>query len=190
MKSTFWHLVSALIVCIVVLVGYGIWYGAITAKSAVVADLQNQIDAKTETAHRITAARATLAGIAGDEATVQNFFVPESGVVAFIDVLEKKGKVHGAAVSVSSVATAGTPAQPTIAFAFTIEGTFDAVMRTVGSIEYAPYDLSVSALSLSQGDKRSWHADIKLLVGSVPAARSSARESSTIILSLLHHAHL
>lgn len=76
-------------------------------------------------------------------------------------------------MSVLSVSTSGTVAQPTLAFTLTVKGTFDAVMRTVGSIEYAPYDLSITALTIAQDDKNSWHADLKLSVGSVSAARAA-----------------
>lgn len=172
MKSPFFHFFGALVLCMVVLIGYGVWYAAIAAKSAAVADLQNNIDAKTETVSRIAAARATLAGIASDETAVQSYFVPETGVVAFIDALEARGRAQGVVVNVLSVSAAGTPREPSLALSLTIRGTFDAVMRTVGSIEYAPYALSVSTLSLAKYDKNDWQADLTLLVGSVPATIS------------------
>jgi hypothetical protein len=40
-------------------------------------------------------------------------------------------------------------------------------MRTIGIIEYAPYDLLLSDLSVGQDDENEWHADLKILVGSV-----------------------
>jgi hypothetical protein len=171
MKSPFSLLVVAIVICILVLTGYGVWYSAISAKSADVADLQSSIDTKTETVNRIAATRATLAGIADDEATVQGYFVPETGVVAFINALEARGKEQGASISVLSVSTSGTSARPTLTLMLSIKGTFDEVMRTIGSIEYAPYDLSVSTLSIAQDATSVWHADLKLLIGSVPAAR-------------------
>ncbi len=173
MKSPFSHIIIAFILCIVAIAGYGMWYAAISAKSAEVASLQNQIDTKTETVNRIAATRATLASVANDEATVQSYFVPEASVVAFINSLEAYGKTPGAVVSVLSVSTSGTAAQPSLAFTLTVKGTFDAVMRTVGSIEYSPYDLSISALTIVQDDKNSWHADLKLSVGSMPATSAA-----------------
>jgi len=173
MKSPFSHITAAFVLCIVAIVGYGMWYATISTKSAAVASLQNQIDTKTETVNRIAATRATLADVASDEATVQSYFVPEAGVVSFIDSLETHGKALGASMNVLSVSTSGTVAQPTLAFTLTAKGTFDAVMRTVGSIEYSPYDLSITALTIVQDDKNSWHADLKLSVGSVPATRAA-----------------
>jgi hypothetical protein len=166
MKSPLIHLILALLVCIAALIGYGVWYATIVDMSTSVATLQNQIDTKIEAVSRVTTTQAALAGIAGDEAVVQSYFVPETGVVAFIDDLEARGHSQGTTVSVLSVSTGGVPAQPTLVFSLSVKGTFDAVMRTVGAIEYAPYAISISALSVGQDDKNSWYANLKLLVGS------------------------
>lgn len=66
MKSSFSHIIIAFVLCIVAIVGYGMWYAAISTKSAAVASLQSQIDTKTETVNRIAATRATLADVASD----------------------------------------------------------------------------------------------------------------------------
>ena len=173
MKSSLSQLVVMSLVCAAVFVGYGMWYAAVSAKSATVAELQNSIIAKTETVNRIAATRATLAGIANDEAVVQDYFVPEASVVAFIDSLQSHGKALGTAVSVLSVSTVGTTALPALALSLNIKGTFDALMRTIGSIEYSPYDLSISALEVVQDGKDNWHADLKLLVGSRAVATTT-----------------
>jgi len=173
MKSSLSQLIVVGVLCIVTFVGYGMWYVAVSAKSATVAELQNSIVSKTETVNRIAATRATLAGIANDEAVVQGYFVPEASVVAFIDSLQARGKALGTAVSVLSVGAVGTAAQPALTLSLNIKGAFDAVIRTVGSIEYAPYALSISALEVIQDGKGSWHADLKLLVGSRSVATTT-----------------
>ena len=66
MKSSFTHLIVAVVLCAAALVGYGMWYAAITTTSTAVVELQNQIDAKNETASRITVARSALSEIASD----------------------------------------------------------------------------------------------------------------------------
>lgn len=190
MKSPFSHISIAVVICIFAIVGYGMWYAVISAKSAAVAALQNQIDTKTETVNRVAAARTTLANVASDEAVVQSYFVPEASVVSFIDVLETNGKTLGTTVSVLSVGTSGTPAKPSLELALSAKGTFNDVMRTVGAIEYAPYDLSISSLTVTQDDKNSWHADLKVLVGSVPAAKSTTTTlvpSTAIAPSIPNH---
>lgn len=170
MKSPFAHLILASLVCVALLTGYGFWYAAVEAKSVAVANLEKQIVTKTETESRITSTRASLAEIAGDEAALQSYFVPETGVVAFIGHLETQGQTLGATVNVLSVATDNTSVQPVLRLALTIRGTFDAVMRAVGAIEYAPYDLFISRISLEHDAKNKWHADLNLQVGSVPAS--------------------
>jgi len=174
MKFHFLNLCVAIGAALAALVGYGFWYAAIASESADVAGLQSQIDAKSENISSIVSARAAVAEISGDEASMQNYFIPETGVVAFIDGLEAQGRSQGATASVLSVSTGAKNTQSTLLLSLTIKGTFDAVMRTVGAIEYAPYDLSVSGLSLAQSDKNSWQADLKLTVGSVNTATSTA----------------
>ena len=172
MKSSLAHLLIASAVCVVTILCYGFWYATVGAKSAAVAQLESQISTKTETAGRIASARASLAGAADNEADIQGYFVPETGVVAFINNLEAQGRTQNASVSVLSVSTSVVDAQPTLTFSLTIRGAFDAVMRTIGVIEYLPYDLSVSTLSITrdgQDEKNSWRADLTLLVGSVKA---------------------
>lgn len=169
MTSPLTRLIAALTVFIVVFVGYGIWYATIAAKSSTVADLENQITAAMVTTSRIASDRATLAKITGDETAVQNYFVPETSVVAFINDLEARGHAEAASVSVVSVSSAEGTAQPTLILALTIHGTFDAVMRTIGAIEYAPYALSISKISARKDPNNTWYADLKLHVGSIPA---------------------
>lgn len=169
MKSYLTHAVTALVTCVLALTGYGTLYATISTKSAAVATLQNAIDAKTEVATRVASARSALAETAADEVLMQAYFVPETGVVSFIDNLQAKGTALESVVTVSSVETAGTDMAPTLILVLALKGSFDAVMRTIGAIEYAPHDLSILDFSLRQNDKTLWHADVKLRVGSVPA---------------------
>lgn len=178
-KSPLTQLIIALVVLLCVFVALGFWYNLISAKSVAVANLQSQIDAKTTAAEHIASAQAALAEIAGDEAAVRAYFVPDSNVVSFIDDLQARGRVLKSNVNVISVAASHTAVHPSLELTLTITGTFDAVMRTVGAIEYAPYDLSITALALGQTDKNVWHADVKLLVGSAAASAGSAATSLT-----------
>ncbi len=180
MRSPLIKFVIALGICAVTLIGYGVWYAVVSAKSAAVADLEHQITTAIETASRISSVRAALSKITGDETVVQNYFVPEASVVAFINGLEARGRSQGSVVNVLSVSAGGEPSQPSLVLTLTSKGTFDAVMRTVGMIEYSPFALSVSDLSLGQDAKNSWHADLRLHVGSIrPSTMGSASDSKT-----------
>ncbi|OGG78451.1 hypothetical protein A3A36_02025 [Candidatus Kaiserbacteria bacterium RIFCSPLOWO2_01_FULL_52_12b] len=174
MKPSLIQFGIALVIGIAALVGYNVWQGVVMAQSAALADLENQIAEKTDTTNRAAAARSALADMAGDEAIVQGYFVSDTGVVPFIDDLESRGRALGTAVTVASVSTSGIGARTTLALSLTIIGGFDAVMRTVGAIEYAPHNITISSFSLGQADKDSWRVDLKLSVGSSPATTATS----------------
>jgi hypothetical protein len=166
MRTPFIQLGIALAILAGAIIACGIWYSIIARESARVAQLESQIQAKTQVATRIASARAALAEISGDEAAVQAYFVSSANVVGFIDDLEARGKALGASVSVLSVSADPSSAHTALDLVLSVKGPFNAVMRTVGAIEYAPYDIVVSDLSVGQDDKNLWHADLKLVVGS------------------------
>lgn len=166
MKTPFLHILIACSVLVAVFVGQGFWYSIIAKKSSDVAVLQSQINEKNEAASRVASSRAELAKIADDEVTVRSYFVSENDVVSFIDGLQAHSLSQGTVVKVLSVSAGSTNARPTLSLAVTVTGAFDAVMRTVGSIEYAPYDISISKLSVMKGDKKTWLANLELIVGS------------------------
>jgi len=178
MKSSFFHFVMIVIAGSAVLAGYGAWYKIVSDESASVANLQNQIDTKTEAANRAASARATIAEIASGENALQGYFVPQTGVVAFINGLEAQGQALGTMINVLSV-SAGTGKRSTFVLSLTVKGTFDAVMRTVGVIEYAPYDLSLTQFSLNQDAKNSWHANLGLVVGSTNASSTDSETATS-----------
>lgn len=167
MKSPFTHFIFALLLGVVVSISYGFLYFTISQKSNEVANLQNQIMVESENVSRIASARSALAEIAGDEANVQSYFVSEANVVPFINDLEARGLREKATAAVLSVSKGGSSSESSLLLAVSLKGTFDAIMRTIGVIEYAPYDVSISTLSIEQDAKNSWHADLTLSVGTV-----------------------
>ncbi|OGG78046.1 hypothetical protein A3A36_02620 [Candidatus Kaiserbacteria bacterium RIFCSPLOWO2_01_FULL_52_12b] len=182
MKSPLSHFFVALAVCIFSLIGYGVLYNAVTDKSAIAENLQVKISQKTESIDRISSARTALSEIAGDEAAVQSYFIPETGVVAFINDIEERGRSLGTTVTILSVSIgkASTSTPQILTLAVTVKGTFDAVMRTVGAIEYAPYDLSLPSFSVGRDGENTWRADFKLAVGSVsPKTVTSTQKTTT-----------
>lgn len=173
MKSPLTHFLTALIFLVAVISCYSVWYGAISQKSNQVANLENQIVAVSENVGRIALARAALSEIEGDEASMQNYFVSESSAVSFINELETLGLSQKAIVTVLSVAKGGVSSHPTLVLALSIKGSFDAVMRTVGAIEYVPYAVSISTLSVGQDMKDTWHANLNLIADSAFVASTT-----------------
>lgn len=166
MKTPLMHLLITCSVLVAVFVGQGVWYSIVAKKSSAVSALQSQINTKSEAAGRVASSRAELAKITDDEITVRSYFVSENDIVSFIDGLQEKGLSQGTVVKVLSVSAGGTSVRPTLSLAVTVTGEFSAVMRTVGSIEYSPYDLSILKFSVIKSDKKIWLANLELIVGS------------------------
>lgn len=179
MKSPLTQFIIVSLVCITSIIGYGFWYSAVKAKSASVALLENQIVTKKEAEKHAASTQASLIEISGDEASMRGYFISETDIVAFINDLETQGQKQKATVEVVSVSTSATSVQSVLAFTLVVTGTFDAVMRTIGAIEYAPYDLSVSALSITKDKGSDWRASLNLLVGlaSAETATSSSAQA-------------
>ncbi len=178
MKSSLIHAVFILVLAGVAGGAFWGWLMTIETKSARVASLEQQIASNTETKKRIAKARESLAEIATYETGIQSYFVPESDVVSFITVLENASKAPGATVKVTSVSKSGSTSNPSLSIVLTISGPFEAVMLSLGKIEYAPYALTLTSFSLRKGESAEkepsvWNADLSLVVGSSPAATST-----------------
>ncbi len=177
MRPALIQFLVSLAVLILAVAGYGAWYAFVSAQSAHVADLESQIESKTQTALRISSARAALAQITDSEATVNSYFIGEASVVDFINQLQVLGKSLGTAVNVLSVSEGVSNAHSSLVVTLTATGSFDAVMRTVGAIEFAPYDLSLSSFSVHTVQGSGWSADLTVLVGSASALPAGAKTS-------------
>ncbi|MEK7604398.1 MAG: hypothetical protein AAB442_01200 [Patescibacteria group bacterium] len=174
MRPPLTNAVLTLLLFLAVGTGYHFWYGAIEDKSASVAELERLIVSSTETEARIAAARASLAGVAGAEGNVQDYFVTDSRVVSFINALESRGTTLGTTVKVLSVAKGTTGGRPMFTFSLAINGTFDAVMRTVGAIENAPYAVMVTNFGIRHQEQTQWGADLTLSVGSTASITATS----------------
>lgn len=169
MKSSIAQLVLITIAVLLAAGAYVLWYRSISDMSTNVAALQNQIEMKTQAATRLATVRAALTELAGDEAAVQNYFVSQAQVVGFINDLEARARAQGVTMTTLSVAAANSGTHPALTLALNVKGPFDAVMRAIGVIEYAPYDISITSLVIGADGKGVWHADLTILVGSAPA---------------------
>lgn len=167
MRSPVTHFIFMFILGVLSVLGYVFWYSIVMDERAKVVSLQDQIDLVHNTADRITLARTILSGTENDEVKMRSYFVPEANVASFINDLESRTSAQKATLSVSSVSTGGTSAHLTLKLDLIIKGTFDAVMHTIGAIEYAPYAISIPTVSVQQDDKGVWLANLKVIVGSI-----------------------
>lgn len=120
--------------------------GQSTAKKAT--ELASDIQTKrTETARVAEAGKALPALIAAEE-TLRTYFVRTDDIVPFLSQLEKQGGAQGAVVEVLSVDSNASSADHRISLSLKITGSYDAVVRTLGVIEYGPYDIVLTNVTL------------------------------------------
>lgn len=164
------QLVIALAVLAGVLGAYGAWYVAVGRASATAAALAKEIEAKTQESARVQSAREALATLAEDEASIQAYLIREEDIVSFLERLESSGAALGSSVEVVSVGAEEGGERSHIRLSLKIAGSFDAVLRTLGAIEYGPYDSAVSSLTLDTlpaetGPSGRWTANVTLTLG-------------------------
>ncbi|MBU6321073.1 MAG: hypothetical protein KGI78_03895 [Patescibacteria group bacterium] len=150
---------------------YASSWSSVGAAKAAVADLARKVEAASAESVRLASIDGRLASLGTEAGTIDNYFVPEADVADFINELETRGKEAGAAISIASVAAvpATGAAHPALSIAVTIRGSFDAVLRALGSIEYSPHALSVTSAAVAAApDGKSWTASANLLVGATP----------------------
>lgn len=130
-----------------------------------------QIIEKTAELQRVQNARAALSSLASDEQTVQGYSVAKEDIVDFLGNLQLTGKPFGTHVDVLSVANEKGGTSGRVALALTIQGPFEGVMRTLGAIEYGPYDGVITNLTLTtslgaaSSSARLWSASTIYSVG-------------------------
>ncbi len=193
----FTHVLLALLLLAAAFGAYGLSYHIVDQKTADAAAAQSEIESKALEAAQDRQAQNQLAGLEADEAQVSSYFVQTRDVVPFLTAIEATGHTFGTKVSVVSVSDApGTP-HGHLTISVSVTGPFDSVLRTVGALEYAPYDISLSNLTLdttdaSKGSASDWSAAATFVVGTsdtpapkaatvapVKAATSTTATSST-----------
>ncbi len=164
------HLFIALGILTAACIGYGAAYHALGTLSATVTGLAQEVAAKKESASAAALAAQELERLADDEGSIDSYFVVPDNIVTFLESLQAKGVTLGATVTVDSVSAEQKP-RPHLDLTLRIVGSFDAVMRTVGSIEHSPHDITVTSLVLDvieSGDPEAppgWSATMKMDVG-------------------------
>lgn len=102
-------------------------------------------------------------------AAARAYIVSEEKVAAFLSDLEARGRAAGATVAVSSVEP-DKNASGTLGIALSISGSFASVMQALGLIEYAPYGISASTVTVQKESGTLWRAEVKGGVLYAPAS--------------------
>jgi hypothetical protein len=193
MKKPYIHLIGAFIMLLIVIGVYASWYMTVQAKIAETATLTQEIAQQTVASSRVEAAKTELKTLDGDQATIDQYFLSTNDVVPFLEQLQSTGTYLKSNVQVVSVsATPGTPTG-VLDLSLKIDGTFDSVARTLGAIEYGPYDITITSLtfdtnpsSVTATTEPQWSAAATYTVGTIntPTDVNSATTSTTTSASV------
>lgn len=183
-------LLISFVLVIAAVAAYSFAYSLVSSKSVEVAGLAQQISQKTTATTDIAAAKSQLIALQSEESTINQYFVSTSDIVPFLEQLTATGKYLGAGVQVLSVsAKPGTP-YGQLNLSLTITGPFNSVLRTLGAIEYGPYDTTVSnvtmyapTISTVASSSPTWTANATFSIGaktdSSPAQLTPAVSATT-----------
>lgn len=175
-RVTFIHLILASVLTLSMVGAYLFWYKAVDKARGESAVLAENIRTQSQESAKVDAAKVALESLAEDEASIRGYLVKEEEIVPFLERLEETGAGLGATIDVVSVSTETRAERNRIMLSVKIEGSFDAVLRTLGSIEYGPYDSSVERITfdtvpVSEAPSGLWTAAAIFSLGtrSVPA---------------------
>lgn len=168
------HVLIMAVIFIAALSAYGAWYARVGKESADAISLQSEIQAKTQTAARAQEAKTQLNRALADRAAITGYFVNTNDVVPFLETLQSTGAKYGSKVVVESVSSQPAKPHTLLQLSVSITGTFDSVERTLGAIEYEPYDTTVSNVTLDTpggaGAVPQWTAAVTMNVGTIDMA--------------------
>ncbi len=164
------HTLLVIVVLIIAFSAYGIWYTAVSRKSAEASSLAAEIQTKHQDSERIKAAKDELQKISSEESLVNGYFVSTNDVVPFLETLQSTGKSLGSTVEVVSVSADPGKPHAHLNLSLSITGSFDSVVRTLGAFEYSPYDTSLQSLTLDTpqtgtGKAAQWTAAATFVIG-------------------------
>ncbi len=127
---------------------YSAGYYLLSTVEAKSEKLASQEAAKSQELEAATRAHQALTSLSTQEAALNQHFVAKADIVPFLEQLQATGVPYGAKVNVVSVNDASDKVHSRIQLSLSISGSFDAVMRTLGTIEYGPYDGVMTNVSL------------------------------------------
>jgi hypothetical protein len=175
MKNPLTHLILGIVLLLLAIAAYGVWFVVVDTENAKARSLAAEIHTKGQDATRIAEAKAALTALTANEDAISQHFISANDVVPFLGSLGSTGAALGSKVEVVSVGAApATTGQGHLNLSVTITGTFDSVLRTLGAFEYAPYDITLTNLSLDTTDSAVWSAAASLGVGTGPASTTPA----------------
>lgn len=164
MTKTLTTLLIVLGILAAALAAYVFWLLHIESMSIRVAELSSQVRERSSEIDRIEEARRTLSSLTEDEARFQQYFVPAEDIAPFFARIERTGRELGSTVEILSVTDDKGAPRRMLTLSTKISGSYSAVMRTVGAIEYGPYFSSLDSIAM-QYDGTQWSAMAVYTIG-------------------------
>lgn len=173
-RTPYAHIAAAGLLLLLSVGAYAFWFRHVNALSAEAAQLSTELRTRGDAGSRASSLRRAIGEIERQEGEVYRRFVGSDTIVTYLEGVEATAESLGASVEVVSVGNASAKRDQLVQLQMSlrITGTFDAVMRTLGAIEYQAYDTTLSSLTLDtppQADA-GWTAAATFLVGMPPAA--------------------
>lgn len=164
MSRSLAQLLVALGVLAVVAGLYALWYYEVQHEAKKSGELQAQIQTTIDGAVTAAETSDTLASLAADEAAIESYRIKLADIVTFLERIEGTGRSLNSSVEVVSVADKpGNDGR--MALSVRVIGSFDAVLRTLGAIEYGPYDSKITNLTFdTPPNGGAWTAVVALSV--------------------------
>lgn len=181
-------LIQFSIACIVLFAVVGVnwwWASRIVVARENVNTLATKIAAKRDAVMRTSVIHSELASFTRSNSVLSAYFVSDSNIVPFLGALGATGRATGASISILSVALHDKTAHKTLSVSVKANGSFNAVMRTVGAIENVPYYVTIKSLSLSSVTTTNsksytpWEANMVLSVGYASTTIATTTSKST-----------
>ncbi|HFC11110.1 MAG TPA: hypothetical protein ENJ75_02925 [Candidatus Kaiserbacteria bacterium] len=180
MKKSARNLFSLMLTILIVVLGaFWWWHNHVNEVVASVNVLSQEIQNTHGALKHADTEKMILSGLSGEESSIKSYFVADTDIVSFLNVLETAGRASGAKVSVASVSPKTDSKRPMLTVSVKVKGNFDAVMRTVGAIENVPYYAIIKTITLEHATvlkKTYWSAVFTMEVGSV-AGTSTIKKS-------------
>lgn len=173
-------IVIATLVLIGVVSLYSFGYYTLTNQRVKAETLATQVAQKNYQLDRNVAAHAVISTLSEDEIAINQYSVGKEDVVPFLETLQATGKSVGTSIQVLSVSNQNVAGHSRIALSLSITGSFDSIMRTLGEIEYGPYDGVITNASLTTDNvgtstARTWTATTLLSVGTLSTTTASSK---------------
>lgn len=148
---------------------YAAWYATVARQTAEATALRAELLAREAAGGRAAQARRALETIEIEERRVYGHLVSPNDIVPFLETLEAAGEEVGTDVEVVSVGEAPAGVSR-ITLSLRIKGSFNAVLRALGAIEYQPYDIRLTNLTFDTvvtegGVSSEWTAAAMFSVG-------------------------